>query len=730
MFFLHTDHKGNLQCLAFVQYSFDRKEHKVDIQPHGNSKKKEGAFQRTKPSTMKLIKASVADNKRPLRVLTEVENLQGGVMQAKLSCDLPRDRRQIYNFKSANKVMLEKQSMTSGIPRSDTLAHVMSQCKETSSGSDAFIRSVEAAPEPMCVLATNQQLSDLQRFCTNSPSSVLSIGPTFNLGPFYVTPTTYHNLLVKTDRGNHPIVLGPVLIHQTKTFQPFHYFASTLIRLNPGLVKLKAFGTDGESELIKAFQLCFPQAMHLRCTNHLRQNVKDKLRSLGVPQSVSSEFLADIFGVQKGTNFESGLIDAHSDTSFLAALEHLKHRWNNLERSCISHCSDPQFHSWFLKYKASDIKECVLPSIRVKAGLDPTHKFTTNVSESINHVIKQEVNWKESKLPVLIDHLKAITEQHDEELKRAIIGRGEWKFTTAFKHLQVPQATWFSQNSEFKEKHVKKVQSCMVTSTAECSPQVESDSSHHLSISFENCGITSIAQSTLQNIWKKAENLVNSKNHVLTAPWLSDNKARLVKSSSSPHPHIVMTHKSNNRLYCCDDKCAMFKGFSLCSHVLAVAECNGDLKSFLDAISSTCAPNLTAIANQGLPKGAGRKGGVPKRKRKSAVPVQSRSIRPCLLKAKTAASSSLQQMQSVGNSDLQQTSSSDSLVGLQHSHVAGSCGSLQAANRFGLQLSQATRSSSFQDTPVTDSPATQTPLTAMPMQSALLSPKKSGDVWY
>ena len=129
----------------------------------------------------------------------------------------------------------------------------MSQCKETSSGGDAFIRSVEASPEPMCVLAINQQLNDLQRFCTNSPSSVLLIDPTFNLGPFYVTPTTYHNLLVETERGNHTIVLGPVLIHQTKTFQPFHYFASTLIRLNPGLVNLKAFGIDGESELIKSF---------------------------------------------------------------------------------------------------------------------------------------------------------------------------------------------------------------------------------------------------------------------------------------------------------------------------------------------------------------------------------------------------------------------------------------------------------------------------------------------
>jgi len=74
--------------VAFVQYSFARKEHEIDIQPHGNSKKK-GAFQRTKPTTLKLIKASVAENKCPLKVLKEVENSQRGVMEAKLSCNLP-----------------------------------------------------------------------------------------------------------------------------------------------------------------------------------------------------------------------------------------------------------------------------------------------------------------------------------------------------------------------------------------------------------------------------------------------------------------------------------------------------------------------------------------------------------------------------------------------------------------------------------------------------------------
>ena len=119
------------------------------------------------------------------------------------------------------------------------------------------------------MLATKQQLVDIERFCTSEPSSVLGVDTTFNLGSFYVTPVTYHNLLVSTTRQKSSILLGPILIHKTKTFRPFHYLGLTLIRLNPALVNLKAFGTDGEPELIKAFRLLFPRAVHL--THYTRE---------------------------------------------------------------------------------------------------------------------------------------------------------------------------------------------------------------------------------------------------------------------------------------------------------------------------------------------------------------------------------------------------------------------------------------------------------------------------
>lgn len=66
---------------------------------------------------------------------------------------------------------------------------------------------------------------------------------------------------------------------------------------------------------------------------------------------------------------------------------------------------------------------------------------------------------------------------------------------------------------------------------------------------------------------------------------------------------MVTRDTKNDKIYRCDDKCTMFKGFSLCSHVIAAAEDNGDLKSFLDSVADSCTPNLSAIANDGMPSG-------------------------------------------------------------------------------------------------------------------------------
>ena len=168
---------------------FENHEHAIQLTSHGNYKGKSPAsvFRRIKPSILKRIKKD-SEYKSATKVLTSIENDQGGVMNARTGCDLPRNRQQVYNAKKTAKSTEES---------SDTFAEIMRLCKNRISTKDAFVRSVEAAPEPLCVLATKQQLVDMERFCTGENFSVLSADPTFNLGPFYVTPLMYNALTMR-----------------------------------------------------------------------------------------------------------------------------------------------------------------------------------------------------------------------------------------------------------------------------------------------------------------------------------------------------------------------------------------------------------------------------------------------------------------------------------------------------------------------------------------------------
>ena len=76
---------------------------------------------------------------------------------------LPRNREQVANFRRGNET--SGVSISSSKSTRDPLFMVMEQSKICESG-DKFVRVVTASPEPMCILATDQQLADLVRFST------------------------------------------------------------------------------------------------------------------------------------------------------------------------------------------------------------------------------------------------------------------------------------------------------------------------------------------------------------------------------------------------------------------------------------------------------------------------------------------------------------------------------------------------------------------------------------
>ena len=174
---------------------------------------------------------------------SEVVNLataeEGGENFARGASCLPRDRMQIKNFKRCQNSTAEE----------NVLYSVMLECKLAQGKSNAFVRDVKAAPEPMAVVFFDWQLNDLERFCTNNHSfSVLSVDTTFNLGDFFVTPTTYRHLMLED--GKHPAIIGPVLVHQQLKFSSFNYFFSTLVSANKQLHHVLAVGSDGDKALI------------------------------------------------------------------------------------------------------------------------------------------------------------------------------------------------------------------------------------------------------------------------------------------------------------------------------------------------------------------------------------------------------------------------------------------------------------------------------------------------
>ena len=170
-------------------------------------------------------------------------------MKAASLSQLPRNRQQVSNIRRSVGFQVP---LCSKKGLNDPLLMVMQQSKLCG---DSFVRTVTA---PMCILTTDQQLKDLERFTTNaSLFSIVSVDPTFSLGDFSVTCIVYRHVLINDRRtGESPIMLGPILVHQRKLFETYHFFISSLIRFAPSLDHILAVGTDGEEALAVAHGKC------------------------------------------------------------------------------------------------------------------------------------------------------------------------------------------------------------------------------------------------------------------------------------------------------------------------------------------------------------------------------------------------------------------------------------------------------------------------------------------
>ena len=167
----------------------------------------------------------------------------GGFEGANSSAELLASYTQIYDIS-------RKMKLKEGKEMKDQIMELIDMCNSQKGTLTTFLREARTAPELSLVFANERQLDDIERFGTRLPFTVFGVDPTFNICDYNTTITTYsHPLLLVKNDDIHPVMLVPILIHTSKSFESYFTLPSTLIPLRPSYTSLKAFGTDGELKM-------------------------------------------------------------------------------------------------------------------------------------------------------------------------------------------------------------------------------------------------------------------------------------------------------------------------------------------------------------------------------------------------------------------------------------------------------------------------------------------------
>jgi len=584
---------------CIVQYHFTENEHEVLVRPHGNSKTSE-PFVRTLPSTFADLN-EVASSTTPKPAVHMISSQCGGVVGASSAGSLPRNERQVKDMRKRKKI-------TSGTL--DPLHSVMMMCKDTMKD---FVRAVTGAPDYMIVIALDRMLDNLVRFCVSSESSlqptILTFDPTFSLGEFDVTVSTYkHPLVVFRNpcghTAKHPSLIGPVLIHQRKQFVNYHYLTSTLVSFRPELRNLHVFGTDGEQALVQACQSQFPGAIHLRCWLHFKDNLLNKLeRDLRLPRCVSQEFISDIMG--NASKLEHGLVDAEDEEIFTVRLHSLEDVWNQRESNVTN--EKALFYDWFLEYHASTVKDTMLSSIRQLAGLgNPPSPYYTNTVESMNCVLKRRTDFKKQEVTAFIHKLRELVDNQFAEIDRAVAGIGDYKVHEDYKKFSFTSAKWFSMSEDQRQRALKRFQSVLPANKDNSLLDVDMGESSHSSnasgtLQDNPLAVLGISRYIADTVWQRATALLQQDSNFALAPGNNGNAWLVTRSTNGENgkPYFVQNHKGH---YECEADCIYYHSTKVCAHVVAVALKNNDLDKVIAWHSKqNHHVNTTQLAQSGLP---------------------------------------------------------------------------------------------------------------------------------
>ena len=117
-------------------------------------------------------------------------------------------------------------------------------------------------------------------------------------------------MLEVTGVDRSPVMIGSAITQAQKMFESYFTLPHNMLRHNRKRAQLKTFGTDAKANVFQAFKTCFPNADHLLCWTHSKDNAKRKLTDLKLrfPKS----YINEIFGEEIGNVKVKGLSEEKS----------------------------------------------------------------------------------------------------------------------------------------------------------------------------------------------------------------------------------------------------------------------------------------------------------------------------------------------------------------------------------------------------------------------------------
>ena len=626
---LAMEKSGETHKYALVQYIFTAGEQKVSVKSHGNYRAK-GKNPKPYRRTMESTKNMIAQAKgKPREVFHAVVEQRGGIHSIESSGEYPRDRAQIYNIRRHS--VMKGSIPPTGV--SDPLLEILKKAKEQQQMGDMFIRDVQMSPEPMIFLATDQQLLDVQRFCTNPESfCVFGIDSTYNIAGHYYTFGTYRNLLIHKN-GVHPVCIGPGILHKRRLESSYFNLPASMLKYKPETRGILVVGTDGEDNIVSAACRGFTSATMLRCDLHLKENVKMKLADLKISGRAASTITADIFGRNLEADArEGGLIDCSSPEEYDQCLQNVVARWR------VLHPRGEEFIKYFLDHKSDVIRDTMRADIRSMCGLGfPPAVYTQNANECKNRFVKEDVTEQGlqpmKNLVTAIEKIgHEINRQFDEQFL-AVIGKGEYRLVDKYSHLGVEETSFYRMTTNQQLTLKRNFFTASVSSTT-CAASVLPSARRlcgtiSLSVSPETSEIISVPFPILCQIFQKADDLHKDDTRIWKLP--GQTAAAVTWMAASTHnpesPHTVKTW-TNGRVEC-DRKCVQWCTHGLCSHSIAVAEKAGILQKFMRWFNGKRRqPKLTALADVNMPSSSGQKGSAKRATQRRRGPANAKKVQP------------------------------------------------------------------------------------------------------